>query len=969
LRHEGSEYVALTIVTGLANTGKTGRVHDRVREAAASGLAPILLLPSEPEVRRARVELSRAAPLGISVVQFDRYLDSLWAVVGDGRSIVGQVQRTLVLQRALEASPPEALARSARYPGFIHMLESVARRAGERRTAGGRRAAFAKAGSHAAEILRVLDAYEALLLEGGLVETAEAHRLVVEGLETCHISGPISVNRFGSFTPDQQAFLARCAVLEVELTVALTWADGHLATAAADETVAYLKALPGAIIVEAGDRPEGSRELAHIGEHLFSDAVPPSTFKPEGDVVFSEAVGMGGEAQRIIRDVQEMVESGIPVDTIAVVFRQPESHLAVITAAFAEAGIPLDVDARIQLVRTGLGRALALLLESLCGDGGRAEITGLLRSGYAWAEPDEVDRFDERARLGRVADARRLLDDAKSTGPKTRLLLERAVDLCGSSVDAAHIPAWRWLVADMMRSRHGSGVLLDSESCSDASAQGALMTAIEAMASSGGFGPRNLRALLDSVDVSLSTGEREGHVQLMSAERARSRRFDVVILGGLVAGEFPSRAAEDALGRPDIAAEMARAGIDTSPRSTASAERMLFYQVATGARTRLILSRPIADDEGKPLRASVLWEEMLDLYRDPLTGDVPTVGGPRMRRLSPADLTEHEDAPLSVRRSMRAEAAGESADSPRAVLARRRARARTGAVTGSVAADLAQQSVFSATDIEAYLACPYRWFYERELGPKALEEPVDALKQGQVAHEIMRTFYEDWSREGYERVTADLLGAALEVFSRVAAKVLAGHSDPRTLLEEEAFRGAVSGARRVVERDAAFLPGFVPRHHEWSFGSKGDSVEQIGSFFLKGRIDRIDVSPAGIVIVDYKAGGVTPRAKFRDEGRVQLPLYGLVASRRLDQPLQGGLYRSMRYGGDRGFYSDTLDGVGLVSRDACTEEEFDQVVSEAIAAAETAVAGMRAGEIPATPRATRSCEYCVARSVCGGRVG
>lgn len=108
----------MTIVTGLANTGKTGRVYDRVREAAASGLTPVLLLPSEPEVQRAVGELCRSGFVGISVLQFDRYLDSLWSLLGDGRVMGGRVQRTLLLQHAPEAVPPKILQGPGGTPGF-----------------------------------------------------------------------------------------------------------------------------------------------------------------------------------------------------------------------------------------------------------------------------------------------------------------------------------------------------------------------------------------------------------------------------------------------------------------------------------------------------------------------------------------------------------------------------------------------------------------------------------------------------------------------------------------------------------------------------------------------------------------------------------------------------------------------------------------------------------------------------------
>lgn len=969
--------MALLVITGLANCGKTGRVYSRVREASSAGRNPVLLLPSEPEVQRAAGELCQSGPLGTSVLQFDRYLDSLWLSLGDGRLIVGQTQRTLLLRQALKTHPPAILKGSAEHAGFLRILERVVQRAGERVPVDGALARTEAHRSAAGEILRLVDAYEALLLQSGLVESSAAHRCVVERIESHSMSGPLAVNRFGSFTPIQRAFLTRAVELGVEVTVALTWADGHPATTAADETIRYLMGLPGAEIVQLDSPQPPSMEIQALEQSLFTGVSPRTPLKAGGAVVLSEAAGVSGEAQRIIREIQELEISGIPLEEIAVVFRRPEAHIEAIAAALAEAGLSFNLDARVPVVRTGLGRALSLLLQHLCGGRERAELVGFLRSGYAWTAPGDVDHFDERARRARPPGGFRLLADAKLIGPKTHVFLDRAETLCGVSLDASHVSGWRYLIADMLRSRHGAPSVFGPEGLADAGAQRAIMQAIEEMTALTccQFTPRDVLDQLGALDVSLSGGEREGQLHVMNAERARSRRFDAIVVGGLVGGEFPVNAAEDALGRPDLTAALARAGIDVASRGGAAEERMLFYQVVTGARKKVVLSRAVVDDDGKPLRASTFWEDVLDLYRDPETGDFASDEGPRTRRLTLADLAEHEDAPLSERRALRDQASAASAGAtlgaltPRVALARWRAGARSGCVTGEVAESLARREVFSASDIEAYLACPYRWFYQRELTAKPLEEALDALEKGRIAHEILRTFYDAWIANGYDRVTPELLAEASSQLALSAELVVASRPAPRTLLEEEVVRGAVSGARRIVERDARFLPGFAPVHHEWSFGASGGTgAEEIGSFFLRGRIDRIEVSPGGIMIVDYKSGGtVAPRAKFASEGLVQLQLYGLIASRRLNQPLLGGLYRSMLYGGDRGFYlSEGLAGAGLSAKDGCTEEELEQVLADAVIAAETAVAGMRAGEIPATPRKTGTCEYCVARCVCGG---
>ena len=76
----------LTLITGRANSGKTERAYRALEESAPSPAA--LLLPTSPDVTRARRDIARRRPLGVGVWQFDRYLAELWSAAGDGRPSV-----------------------------------------------------------------------------------------------------------------------------------------------------------------------------------------------------------------------------------------------------------------------------------------------------------------------------------------------------------------------------------------------------------------------------------------------------------------------------------------------------------------------------------------------------------------------------------------------------------------------------------------------------------------------------------------------------------------------------------------------------------------------------------------------------------------------------------------------------------------------------------------------------------------
>jgi len=957
--------MALTLVTGPANAGKTGHITHALLEAAAKGQTPVLLLPSGPEVARAQSEIAPQLPIGVTIAQFDRFLDGLWALAGDGRRIVGRSQRLSLLGRAIAATKLTSLADSAERRGFISSLEEVARRSGETLALDGRRSEHARRGTAAAEICAIIDAYADISRDRGLVERSEAHTRLPDVCAAESVPGPVLINRFASFTPPQERFVTWLAQSGVDVMVALTWVDGHPATEGSDALVRRLLALPGATHITVDGVYSDNPELQRLERQLFiANPDRASASAPTGAVVLSEGAGATGEAQRIVREIQELAESDTTVGDIVVVRRSAAAAQRELSDALQEAGIPFELDAQIPLARSGLGRALLMLLQYASHGQRRVDLLGFLRSGYSWAGERDVDALDERLRARRAQAGAAVAKQAAMLDSRTAAMVAAAVHLARQQVDESQLMSWQQLLAEMLRAQWLGTPLSDAAARLDAAAQGVVLDAVAEVASLGeGAGIRELIELLAEASVTLSSVGDPARVQVMSAERARSRRFAAVICAGLQAGEFPARARDDALSGGAIAADLAAAGIDVSSRTDLPAERLLFYQVVTGARTKLVLSRAACDDDGKPLRRSVFWDELLDLYRDPAAEHPSDAGLPPLRSLGLADLAESPDAPRAERRTLRDAAGRGDVRHPRVQLALARTAAREDRVTGEAARALSQREVFSVSELEAYLRCPYLWFYERRLGGHTLDREIDAMERGKLAHEVMRRFYEAWSVAGHERVTPETLPPALELAHGISAEVLSEAMPPTSLAEEEMHHRARAGVRRILERDAVSFPGFAPRHHEWSFGD--DAAVELGTFRLRGRIDRIDVGEAGLIVSDYKGSAVTARASFAKEGVVQVPLYALIASRALGLPIAGGLYRSMGGAKDRGFYvKGAVSGPGLVSTDACEEAEITELIADAQARAEAAVAGIREGRIPATPSKTEACERCSARGVC-----
>jgi RecB family exonuclease len=143
----------------------------------------------------------------------------------------------------------------------------------------------------------------------------------------------------------------------------------------------------------------------------------------------------------------------------------------------------------------------------------------------------------------------------------------------------------------------------------------------------------------------------------------------------------------------------------------------------------------------------------------------------------------------------------------------------------------------------------------------------------------------------------------------------------------------------------------------------------LGPFELHGFMDRVDAGGGEAVIVDYKGKTATQQAKWLEDGKLQLGLY-LLAARRLaerdDFPGEpvGGLYQPLgnpKEGRPRGALLEGADpGRNLVATDRLSPEEFDDLLAQVLAAAETAVAELRAGALEPRPKTCAwggGCEY------------
>lgn len=213
--------------------------------------------------------------------------------------------------------------------------------------------------------------------------------------------------------------------------------------------------------------------------------------------------------------------------------------------------------------------------------------------------------------------------------------------------------------------------------------------------------------------------------------------------------------------------------------------------------------------------------------------------------------------------------------------------------------------VMSATRVEALARCPLSFMFERLAKISVLEAPdrlhmIEPRVRGNLIHEVLEEFVAATvaSEDAAARWKAGDLSELREIAERHLAEVerrgLGGkpiywRMARRRILEDlerfcllEAARLAESGAR-PVRTEMTFGYGEGVPAVEVLLSPAGDAETGQAVMRFRGKIDRIDVEPGGVVrVIDYKSGRDAgyPRGEADplDGGRhLQLPLYAKAA--------------------------------------------------------------------------------------------
>lgn len=398
-------------------------------------------------------------------------------------------------------------------------------------------------------------------------------------------------------------------------------------------------------------------------------------------------------------------------------------------------------------------------------------------------------------------------------------------------------------------------------------------------------------------------------IQVTDLVAAGSAPCDYLFLGGLVQGEFPR------IPPADIFLEEAqRRALSLDEDATTAAERLLFYRAVCAPRRGLSVFYP--QQSGREVLApSPFITELNDLLGPQPEADdagrMPGTRGELHRALGRGLCAERDhdalalygavtridtDATVHLVRGLQVAAQRTNPEG----FSRYEGVLDEESQLAALRTRLGVGHSFSATQLELYGRCPFRFFARDLLGLQPLHDPEaddTALKRGNLVHRILYDFYNAHGEaaerpENLATNVANLRDRGRRVAEEMRLTGFFWDRELEHLLGDDGGREGV--LPRFLRLQAAGADPAVPTHFELSFGSypgMGDSDRRstrtpyaIGDpetgdeVRLSGKIDRIDRTADGrFVVFDYKTGRMPAGADIDTGLNLQLPLYLLAA--------------------------------------------------------------------------------------------
>lgn len=764
------------------------------------------------------------------------------------------------------------------------------------------------------------------------------------GATTLYNGAEIWIDGFAGFTPQELALTGRLLQKAERVSVSLCTdgledrcpTDGTDVFAAVRNAYRKFERLAreqGSIVEppvflnrEPLPRFKANSELAHLERNLY--AYPYKVWKEstEGISLFS-SVNMFSEVEAAAADIIRLCrDEGLRWRDIAVVTRDLAGYEKLIEIIFAEYGIPCFMDRKLDIANHPLIRLILSMLDIFNENWSYEAVFRYLKTGMTGIAREDTDRLENYVlacgiRGSRWTDGQDwkmspgLLPDRAGEDVQGELLesvnrikalvsapllefrsrtrgRKKASEICAGLYDflcALKVPERIEESVEVFR-RSGKLELANEYSQVWNIVMDVFDQTVEVMGDETfgverftnilkiGFGEYKIGLIPASLDQVLAG----------SVERSRSHEIKALYILGANDGKFPASAAGEGILSDRDRAELGGAGIELAgdTRMQAFDEQFLVYRATTAPGARLRISWPIADQEGRTMRPSMIVNRLRKLF--PAIAESSNILAPDSASGAMGQMSSRMPAFRHMVSALRRKADGtdilpvwqeayrwfvsqeEWKQKCRAVrtafgyknLARQVSRDKIRALYGDPA-------VSSVSRLEKFSACPFAFYVQYGLG--ARERKIFRLSPpdvGTFMHAVIERFSQlvsegdmTWRSLDREWCIARVSEIVDEMLEEMQGSGIAA---------SKRYTAMIVRLKRVVARSVWLIAehirrsSFDPVEYEVGFGEREkyppiiielDSGERIN---LTGRIDRVDALKTEdgtyLRIIDYKSG-------------------------------------------------------------------------------------------------------------------
>ena len=864
-----------------------------------------LIVPSSDAVLLVKRQLGAIQELsvGVNVSTFDEWMRDQWKLYGSSDRLLSNTLRKVFFQQILDGMSADELGTLTTSKGIVELFSKLAP---EYLTKLDQIVVSGQLSTGQMSACKVLERYKMLLEEKSYVEVCQCLDYLLQSIPAQ--GAALVFSRVEDLSEARLKFVRKLSQKR-DVVFSLYVPEGPAGYAA--EQQLELVGGPGcdcrvdAELVSAAKSQELNDLLARVFRATEGNEVTPS-----GAVTFLSPLGQLAEAESISRYISQCVESGSK--SFAVYTSNPQKVWDALSQKLAAKGIATHYKRSVRIQDSLAGRAFASLIDAYATLSERAELeknidyqasehqmgdmswwpprtlTDYLISPISGIRVERAWMLDKSWRGNRTLYATRVLETLSKAAMSSRLCAETIKSLELGRIGSAAQRIIEYLSAEA--SDEQSEVAQSKETLLQNQESLKVMSKIVSSAQElheAGLKltPQTLKSFIDlckdqAVMTPVSNGVKSDIQVLIApvgqAHSFEPHSFDTVIFQGMDTLNFGVKASDGAL------QEFVRHASKMPKVSEFARYQRDFYTALITASTSVAFEKV----EQKDVFNAVALSEVKACYPKDYAKKTGVARGEEevLVNLLPQATDPERVAELPTIES------GEIDPKLKNIVVLPRHLTRETLeqeLQGLIEVSREGLPLLSASQIETYLECPYKWFTQRRIKISQVDTEFAPMQMGTFIHRVLELTHATLLAEALgcdvaevdsavepmllqdiagSRITSDNLDYAKQVLDTCFAQVWdeqfnninrasSNELIPHSIQERKQVENIREELKDLLEFEASHFIGYQPRFFELRFGREENVVEYAGAQFT-GSIDRVDVNAHGqALIIDYKHKG------------------------------------------------------------------------------------------------------------------